>query len=300
MNQQQTQQAPAPTVTFDAEAMNVFQAAMEAHDRRLSEKAPVPVVNGEIMPADLDGIWRVAKWLHAANMLPNGITKVEQVALIVAKGMQIGIGPIQALENIMVVNNRCVIWGDLAIALVRSARDAKTGNKIAGKITETFDASQSNPGYTCSIERFRDDGTVETITRSFTRFDAEQAGLWGKAGPWKQYWKRMLQMRARAYAIRDGFSDVLKGLGVAEEVQDYEFAPTPTAKPKSGTQSDAATRMLEQLAQPQPNPLSPPVQAGAGEAAKVAVDPAPAQAGEGDAFGDEMAELMDAKLQAGD
>ena len=290
MQQQQTQQAPAPTVTIDAEAMNVFQSAIEAHDRRLSEKAPVPVVNGEIMPADLDGIWRVAKWLHAANMLPNGITKVEQVALIVAKGMQIGIGPIQALENIMVVNNRCVIWGDLAIALVRSARDAKTGKKIAGKITETFNDSKSDPGYTCSIERLQDDGTVETISRSFTRFDAEQAGLWGKAGPWKQYWKRMLQMRARAFAIRDGFSDVLKGLGVAEEAMSYEFAPTPTTKPKSGATSDAANALVSALGAASPPPV--PV----AENATVAVAPPPGGIQPADEeFAKEMADLIEKK-----
>jgi hypothetical protein len=31
----------------------------------------------------------------------------------------------------------------------------------------------------------------------------------------------MMQMRARAFALRDGFADVLKGMAIAEEVQDY-------------------------------------------------------------------------------
>ena len=47
-----------------------------------------------------------------------------------------------------------------------------------------------------------------------------QAGLWGKQGPWKQYPKRMLQMRARGFAIRDAFPDALRGMYMAEEVQD--------------------------------------------------------------------------------
>ena len=50
--------------------------------------------------------------------------------------------------------------------------------------------------------------------------DAKRAGLYGKQGPWQQYPKRMLQMRARAWALRDVFPDVLRGVHVAEEAQD--------------------------------------------------------------------------------
>ena len=50
--------------------------------------------------------------------------------------------------------------------------------------------------------------------------DAKTAGLIGKQGPWTQYPKRMRQMRARAFALRDVFPDVLRGMPVAEELQD--------------------------------------------------------------------------------
>jgi len=69
-----------------------------------------------------------------------------------------------------------------------------------------------------------------------TRFsveDAKRAGLWGKGGPWTAYPKRMLQMRARGFALRDAFPDVLKGMISVEEAQDYpdEAKPMPVAKP---------------------------------------------------------------------
>lgn len=43
-------------------------------------------------------------------------------------------------------------------------------------------------------------------------------------------------MRARAFALRDGFADVLRGLGIAEEVQDHQpirdvTPPTPPKPP---------------------------------------------------------------------
>jgi hypothetical protein len=63
-----------------------------------------------------------------------------------------------------------------------------------------------------------------TLT-SFSVADAKKAGLWGKSGPWTQYPKRMLQLRARGFALRDAFPDVLKGLVTAEEAQDYPTTP---------------------------------------------------------------------------
>jgi len=65
----------------------------------------------------------------------------------------------------------------------------------------------------------------------FSVADAKRAGLWGKAGPWTQYPRRMLQLRARGFALRDGFPDVLKGLVTAEEAQDYPQASPPAEAP---------------------------------------------------------------------
>ena len=59
-------------------------------------------------------------------------------------------------------------------------------------------------------------------TRTFSQEDAKRANLWGKAGPWTAYPKRMLQMRARSFALRDSFPDALKGVGISEEVRDYQ------------------------------------------------------------------------------
>jgi hypothetical protein len=66
------------------------------------------------------------------------------------------------------------------------------------------------------------------VVAKFSVEDAKRAGLWGKQGPWSAYPKRMMQMRARGFALRDAFPDVLKGLITAEEAQDYP----DEAKPK--------------------------------------------------------------------
>jgi hypothetical protein len=62
-------------------------------------------------------------------------------------------------------------------------------------------------------------------TRTFSVEDAKRARLWGNAGPWSQYPWRMLQMRARGWALRDVFADALMGLMPREEVEDYQDEP---------------------------------------------------------------------------
>lgn len=76
-----------------------------------------------------------------------------------------------------------------------------------------------------------DDGTakgVVTVQRKkedkksfiFTTGDAKKARLWGRQGPWTDYPQRMLVMRARGFALRDVFADVLSGAYTYEEARD--------------------------------------------------------------------------------
>lgn len=120
-------------------------------------------------------------------------------------GAEIGLKPLQSLQNLAVINGRPALWGDSVIAIVR-------GSPVCEYVIENDD------GHTafCKVKRR---GEPEQV-RTFSMDDAKAAGLAGKQGPWVQYPKRMRQMRARAFALRDVFPDVLRGLPVAEEVMD--------------------------------------------------------------------------------
>jgi len=82
--------------------------------------------------------------------------------------------------------------------------------------------------------------------------DAKRAGLWAKQGPWTAYPKRMMQMRARGFALRDAFPDVLKGMITAEEAQDYqeETKPRQVAKPANPLDMIAPPPAIEQTSNP--------------------------------------------------
>lgn len=120
-------------------------------------------------------------------------------------GMEIGLQPLQSMQSIAVINGRPSIWGDAMLALVRSSG-----------LLESINEDVTDSKAVCTIKRRGE----QEVVREFSMQDAKQAGLTGKQGPWAQYPKRMLQMRARAFALRDVFPDVLRGVHVAEEAQD--------------------------------------------------------------------------------
>ena len=100
------------------------------------------------------------------------------------------------------------------------------GSGVVERFHETFEGTFPNDEFkaVCIIKR---KGWPDEIKREFSIADAKKAHLWEKRGhnggetPWVTYPKRMLQMRARGFALRDAASDMLMGLVLAEEAQDY-------------------------------------------------------------------------------
>jgi hypothetical protein len=90
-------------------------------------------------------------------------------------------------------------------------------------------------------------GSAPVVGR-FSVADARAASLWGKAGPWKQYPQRMLQMRARGFALRDDFADLLRGVMSAGEARDIPRG-MPDVTPPAATDV-AAELAASQLMRP--------------------------------------------------
>lgn len=186
---------------------------METHRPALQSGGAVRA----IVPQDFDGAWRIANAVVKAGMAPRGLETSEKAMVAIMHGMEVGMTPMAALQSIAVVNGRPTIWGDGAIGLVR-------GSGKCEWIKERIEGDGDNMVAICDVKR---KGEADPIRATFSVADAKKAGLWGKQGPWQQYPKRMLAMRARAFALRDGFADILRGLGIAEEVQD---TPAPDAR----------------------------------------------------------------------
>lgn len=168
----------------------------------------------------MDEAMRYSDLLAQSAMIPKAYQgKPEDVLVAVSWGMELGLAPLQALQNIACINGKPSVYGDAAMALVQNS-------PVCDNIEEFFEGEGTvNPVAVCVAHR----KNRSPVTAKFSVEDAKRAGLWGKQGPWTAYPKRMLQMRARGFAIRDAFPDVLKGLITVEEAQD--FPPEATRQP---------------------------------------------------------------------
>lgn len=160
----------------------------------------------DLSPQTFEQAMTFSNMLAESDLVPKDFRgKPGNCLIAIQWGSELGLKPLQALSSIAVVNGRAALWGDAVIALVRSS-----------PLCEYVHESDDGHTATCRSKR---KGEKEHVT-TFSMDDAKQAGLAGKQGPWTQYPKRMRQVRARAFNLRDVFPDVLRGMPVAEEVQD--------------------------------------------------------------------------------
>ena len=161
-----------------------------------------------LSPRTFDEAVAYAKILCDTDFVPKEFRgKYGNILVAVQMGAEVGLPPMQALQNIAVINGRPVIYGDAMWALVKN-------HPFCESTDEKFDDASMTA--TCTIKR----RGSPAVVRTFSKTDAEKARLWGKDGPWTQYPRRMLQMRARSFACRDAIPEALKGLHPAEEAQD--------------------------------------------------------------------------------
>lgn len=170
-------------------------------------KSGAPVLG--IVPTSIEEVVRLAKGIEAASLAPKGLDTWPKIMAVIMGGAELGLPPMQSLQSFALINNRLAIWGDAIPALLRSHKF---------KIKEWLEGEGDERTAFCEVTR---PDTGEVIGAQFSVADAKQAALWTKDGPWKQYPRRMLQMRARAWAARDGAADVLRGVQIREEVMDY-------------------------------------------------------------------------------
>lgn len=188
-----------------------------------------------LRPTSLDQAMKLADMLARSDMVPKDYRgKPGNIVAAVQMGAEVGLAPMQALQNIAVINGRPSVWGDAMLALVQS-------HPAFEWIRERIEGDGDARAAVCEVKRR---GNEQPCAARFSVADAKKAGLWGKQGPWSQYPDRMLKMRARGFACRDAFADALRGLQSAEESQDI---PTERVEVISTTPAVST-------AQPKPSP----------------------------------------------
>ena len=182
---------------------------IEAQERKLAlQEREVALLNQRVQ-LELKELERAEYWakkLAGSDLVPKDFKNNPANCFIAIQwGKDLGLAPLQATQNIAVINGRPALWGDAVPALV-----------IASKQCEYINMTFENQTAICKVKRVNQPEHIST----FSMQQAKVAGLLEKQGPWKQYPDRMLKNRARAFALRDVFPDILKGLYTAEELID--------------------------------------------------------------------------------
>lgn len=196
----------------------------ESHEVSLSVKEAFSLV-----PKTMAEAIELSKLIAESDLAPKDYKgKAGNVLIAVQMGSEIGVSPMQSIQNIAVINGRPSIFGDLGKALLLS-KGCRIEERDIKEIKRCGEAW-------CKVTR--PDGATPTI-RTFSIDNARDAKLWGKDGPWSTTPYRMLAWRAFWFAARDGAADFLRGLSGAEEVRDYDTTAV----------SEAAT--VPEIAEPQ-------------------------------------------------
>jgi hypothetical protein len=145
---------------------------------------------------EIQGLKELGAIIRKSGFVPSSIKTDEQAVVILLKGQELGLPPMQAFASIAVINGRPTLTAEVMLSLVYKQHE---------KAGITFVSSTNQE---CVIEASRPGGKTSTFT--FTLEDAKRAGLLAK-GPWEQYPAAMLRARCISAMARAMFPDALAG-----------------------------------------------------------------------------------------
>lgn len=274
----------------EAEPTMTYSEFERLQQQQSSRNAKVKFIDGQLVPEDLDGVYRFARFTVMAGMDSTSwserskMSEDERIARTMMQatfGMALGFSMPDSLLYIAIINNKPCLWGNAIPAVI--LRHPKYENWREWTVG-------TGDEFTCFCE-FKRSNMSEPVVRSFSMSDARRAQLLGK-DTYKQYPQRMLAMRARAFAAKDSFPDALMGVRIAEEemsvkpsdpgaVEDRPtFDPDLVAKKRAEVReaaeresgdplpdADAAdeTHPVEVVDEPTPEPVHTPKPASKGK-----------------------------------
>ena len=226
-----------------------------------AEKVPVPM---GIRFENIDQAYRFAANIADTDFVPKAYRKrPADILAAVQMGQELGLAPMQALSSLAVVNGYASLWGDGLLAVVISSPTYLKHDEcfvVDNTRRKTLTADDLKKDTTAAVCVFWRHGRIDPVESIYSIGHAKKAGLWSKQGPWQTNPDRMLKMRARSFAARDMFPDVLRGIRTVEEVQDIPADDAPVVRevrrmsdtPADVVMSDAAAADVVSTPAPAP------------------------------------------------
>lgn len=164
---------------------------------------------------ELDRMKQMATMLANAKMLPDDINTPEKIFLLMQQGKELGLSPMQSINNIYVINGRTAINTNMMAALIkRSGKYKFTVMEWTSKI--------------CKMEFFErvSDAWESLGVIDYTIEEATHAGFFkpNKYGNvsmgWAKYPKEMMKARCLSRGARMYCADVIQGMYDVDELKE--------------------------------------------------------------------------------
>jgi hypothetical protein len=163
-----------------------------------------------IVIRDYNDAYKFAQAACKSNIVPAHYrSHPEDAVMAVMYGAEIGMPPMTSLQKIIMVKGQVTLSSEAILALV-----LKSG--LLKELEQTYEGEEGTDNYRAVVKIVRKDMNI-SVVRSFSLGAAKRAGLYREGSPWKAYPERMLLHRARTFAIRDIFADILGGVQYASE-----------------------------------------------------------------------------------
>lgn len=183
-------------------------------------------------PRTFEEALNLAERLAKTKMVPKEYEgNPDGIMIAMATGAHLGLHWTQALTSIAVFDGKPTLYGDVGLALVRQSG-------LLESIEEWDDPAIDGGTALCKVKRKNGD----EATRTYSMMDAGISRVYYKDKDgnrkwyplsekpvWKSNPRRMRQWRARWWALRDVFPDVLKGVIGREEIVVHEPTDSTTA-----------------------------------------------------------------------
>lgn len=161
-----------------------------------------PLARSDFM-SEWSALMEQARVLVRSGFLPRAVDTPEKAVAIIQTGRELGLGPMQSLRMIHIVDGKPTMAAELMAGLVLS--------KLSGAVLRVHETTER----VCEVHAARPGQPVTTYR--FTIEDAQKAGLTGKQN-WRNYPRAMLRNRCIAEAARGTFPDCSAGLYDPDEL----------------------------------------------------------------------------------
>lgn len=219
--------------------------------------AAIPIVNpladenGVLLGADFQEQWKIASMMASSEMVPDHFRgKPAAVLMAIQTAKSRGLNPLTAIQQMANIFGRTSTYGELPLAEAFASKKLEDFQEFfidkEGADIDERDIKTPVFGAVCIAKAFG----RRAVLRIFTLEDAKLANLLDqpKRPTWQQYRKRMLQMRARGWALKDAVPEVTAGMQMPG--YDEHEAPALTAPEVTGLAGRMNQKMIESEDEP--------------------------------------------------